>query len=170
MMRMLRAKTAQYLTLDAFIASMIIVTGLVIVLAARTSVPGTAQSELLSKDMAASLSSLKLKDLNNPLVLSMARAGEITNLDNTILQQAAEFYVTAQQSSASRLLQNVTYGLIPQRYSFEVIIDGQMVYNRTTTNQNRSSVLVSSKKLVFGAINRTAVVYGPTAAEVRLWQ
>lgn len=149
---------------------MIIAIGLVIVLAARSGAPETLQSELLSKDIAASLSSLKLKDLNNPLVLSMAKNGDITNLDNTVLQQATEFYLTSRETNASRLLDNVTYGLIPQRYSFEVRISNNMIYNRTITSQNKSSVLVSSRKLVFGVINKTAVVYGPVAAEVRLWQ
>jgi len=169
-MRMLRKKNAQYLTLDAFIASLILAVGLVIVLAARNSTPSTAQSELLSKDVASSLSSLKLKELNNPLVLKMAGDGTITNLDNTVLQQATEFYFTSQRPSAFTLLQNVTSGLIPQRYSFEVLINGELIYNRTTASQNTSPVLVSSRKLIFGVINKTAVVYGPTLAEVRLWQ
>ncbi|MBI2142984.1 hypothetical protein HYU20_01430, partial [Candidatus Woesearchaeota archaeon] len=50
----------QYLTIDAFIASMIVAVTLVIVLAARTSVPYTSQSETASKGLAESLSQVKL--------------------------------------------------------------------------------------------------------------
>ncbi len=164
------SKKAQYLTIDAFIASMIVAVTLVIVLAARTSVPYTSQSETASKGLAESLSQVRLSELNNPLIINMSRAGNITNLDNTILQQATEFYFTDRRSQAFRLLQNVSLALIPSQYSFEVIINNELIYNRTARSENSSAVLVSSKKLIFGVVNRTALVYGPTIAEVRLWQ
>lgn len=163
-------KKAQYLTLDAFIASMIVAVTLVIVLAARTTLPYTSQSEAVSKGLAESLSQVKLSELNNPLITSMSRDGTITNMDNTILQQAAEFYFLGNRHYAFELLRNVSQSLIPKQYSFNVIVNNELIYNRTVRTENSSSVLVSSKKLVFGVANRTALVYGPTIAEVRLWQ
>lgn len=164
------SRNGQYLTIDAFIASMIVAVTLVIVLAARTSIPYTSQSETASKGLAESLSQVRLSELNNQLIINMSRAGNITNLDNTILQQATEFYFTDRRSQAFRLLQNVSQALIPSQYSFEVIINNDLIYNRTVRSENSSAVLVSSKKLIFGVINKTALVYGPTIAEVRLWQ
>lgn len=163
-------KKAQYLTLDAFIASMIVAVTLVIVLAARSTQPYTAQSELISKGFADSLSEARLSDLNNPYVTNSTRAGNITNLDNTVLQQAAEFYFTDRKDQSFELLKNVTQGLVSQRFSFRIMINGEMIYNQTYSNENRSIVLVSSKKIVFGVVNRTALAYGPTIAEVRVWQ
>jgi hypothetical protein len=167
---MLRQKNAQYLTVDAFIASLIITTGIIIVLAARSSVSNTAQPEVISQDVAASFSTIRIKDLNNPLVMSWVANKNISNQDNTIMQQAAEFYVTNQQLRANEFLQNVTNGLVPPQYSFEILIDNQQVFNRTTRNQSQSQILVSSKSLVFGVLNRTVQIYGPLAAEVRVWQ
>ncbi len=163
-------KRAQYLTLDAFIASMIIAVTLVIVLAARTTQPYTSQSEAASKGLAESLSQLKLGELNNQLIINMSRNGTITNLDNTILQQATEFYFLGNRHYAFELLRNITQTLIPKQYSFDVIINNDLIYNRTISAENSSSVLISSKKLIFGVVNRTAMVYGPTIAEVRIWQ
>jgi len=163
-------KKAQYLTLDAFIGAMIVAVALVILLAARTNRPYTAQSELVSKGFSESLSEAKLSQLNNPLVILLIKNNTITNTDNTVLQQATEFYVIGEKYFAAELLKNVTSNLIPPQYSFKVVINNEVIYERSLTNENTSGVLVSSKKLMFGVINKTAVVYGPTIAEVRVWQ
>ena len=164
------SKKAQYLTIDAFIASMIVAVTLVIVFAARTTLPYTSQSEAASRGLAESLSQVKLSELNNQLILNMSRNGTITNLDNTILKQVTEFYFVGNKHYAFELLRNVTQTLIPKQYSFGVIVNNDLIYNRTIRTENSSSVLVSSKKLIFGVVNKTALVYGPTIAEVRLWQ
>ena len=149
---------------------MIVAVTLVIVLAARTNLPYTSQSEAISKGLAESLSQIKLSELNNPLILQMSKSGTITNLDNTVLQQVTEFYFVGNKNSAFELLRNVSQTLIPKQYSFDVIVNNDMIYNRTIKTENSSSVLVSSKKLIFGVVNKAASVYGPTIAEVRLWQ
>ena len=164
------AKKAQYLTLDAFIASMIVAVTLVIIVAARSTHPYTAQSELISKGFTETLSQARLSELNNPYVSNLSRAGNITNPDNTVLQQATEFYLTDRKGQAFELLKNITEGLIAPTYSFKILINNEMIYNRTIANENTSSNLVSSKKIVFGAVNRTAFVYGPTIAEIVVWQ
>lgn len=163
-------KKAQYLTLDAFIGAMIVAVALIIIIAARTNKPYTAQSELISKGFAESLSAAKLNQLNNPLVIIWIKNSTITNTDNTVLQQATEFYMVNQKYYAAELLKNVTYNLIPSQYSFKVLINNERIYERSLTNENKSGVLVSSKKLIFGVVNKTAFVYGPTIAEVRVWQ
>ena len=161
---------AQYFTLDAFIGAMIVAVALVIMFAARTNRPYTTQSELVSSGFADSLSSVRIIELNNPLVVLLIKNGTITTTDNTVLQQAGEFYATGQKYWSNELLKNVTYNLIPPQYSFKVLINGELVYERSRTNENKSAVLVSSKKLVFGVVKSTKAVYGPTIAEVRVWQ
>src|SRR3990167_9117050 len=145
-------KKAQYLTLDAFIGVMIVVVAIVIILAARSAAPYTAESEAISKGFAESLSSVKLSEINNPLVINLTKNKTITNTDNTLLQQATEFYWVKEKYFANELIKNVQ---IYARYA-----GGPAQGN----NENTSGVLVSSKKLIFGVINRTAQVYGPTIA------
>lgn len=169
-LKTIRGTKAQYLTIDAFIASMIVAVALVIVLAAKSAQPYTTQSELISKGFTESLSSSKLSELNNPLIINMTKSGNITNADNTVLQQATEFYFTERRSSATELVKNVTYRLIPPQYSFKLLINNDLIYERAVSNENTSAVLVSSKKLIFGVVNRTALVYGPTITEIRVWQ
>ncbi len=164
------SRKGQYFTIDAFIASMIVAVTLVIVLAARTSTPYTSQSEAASEGLAESLSQVKLSELNNQMIINMSRNGTITNLDNTILQQVTEFYIVGNRHYAFELLKNVSQTIIPNQYSFAVIVNNNLIYNRTVKSENSSAVLVSSKKLIFGVINKTALAYGPTIAEVRVWQ
>ena len=166
----IRANKAQYLTIDAFIASMIVAVALVIVLAAKSAQPYTTQSELVSRGFTETLTSSKLSELNNPLIIILTKNGTINNVDNTVLQQATEFYFTERRRDATELVKNVTYGLIPPQYSFKLLINNDLIYERAVSNENTSAVLVSSKKLVFGVVNRTALVYGPTITEIRVWQ
>lgn len=163
-------KKAQYLTLDAFIASMIVAVTIVIILAARSAQPSTSQPELISEGFAETLSQTRLGELNNLYVTNLSRAGNITSMENTILQQATEFYFTARKDQAFELLKNVTVGIVSPTYSFEILINGDMIYNRTISNENTSSVLVSSKRIIFGVVNDTAMSYGPTITEIRVWQ
>ena len=163
-------KRAQYLTIDAFIASMITAVTLVIIFAMHSSQPYTVQSELFSKNVAESLSQTKLGEMNNPLVINMSRNGTINNLDNTVLQQVTEFYFLGYRHQAFELLRNVTYQLIAPQYSFSVLVNNELIYNRSITEENTSAVLVSSKKLIFGVVNKSVLAYGPTIAEVRVWQ
>ena len=168
--RVTRGTKAQYLTIDAFIASMIVAVALVIVLAAKSAQPYTTQSELISKGFTETLTSSRLSELNNPLVINMTKNSTITNVDNTVLQQATEFYFTARRHYAAELIKNVTSKLIPPQYSFKLLINNDLIYERAVSNENTSAVLVSSKKLIFGVVNRTALVYGPTITEFRVWQ
>ncbi len=166
----MKTKKGQYFTIDAFIASVIVAVSLLIALTARTAQPYTTQAELTAKGFADSLSQAKLWELNNPLITNLTNDGVITNLDNSVIQQVAEFYVLDQKDQAFELLSNVTFMLIPAQYNFEVIVDDQMIYNRTSINENQSKVIVSSQKLVFGVIGRSVQPYGPLLAEVRVWQ
>ena len=165
-------KKGQYFTLDAFIASMIVAVAIMIVLATRVATSQSPQSEILTKGLSESLSSAKLSELNNPLVIIMAKNGTITNLDNTVLQQAAEFYFLGYRHQAFELLKNVTYRLVPARFNLKILVNNEVVYNSTSRPyaENTSSSLIASRRIVFGVVNRTALVYGPAIAEVRVWQ
>lgn len=164
---MKRGSKGYFFTLDAFVAMGIIVAGLVFVLTAYSYRPVTAQATVLGSDLLLSLANTKVTEINNDYARNLALNGTITNTDNSLLQQAAEFYVNNQSSMGSEFLRNLTYSLVPLQYGYELRINKTAIYSRGAfTNTNR--LVVSSKSIVFGIYNNT--MWGPLDAEVRVWQ
>ncbi|MBI2137461.1 hypothetical protein HYU12_03000 [Candidatus Woesearchaeota archaeon] len=174
-------KRGQYYTIDAFIALFVIAAGLILALAFHSFGHSSIQPEALSQELLNTFAETRISEVNNGFVLRQTGNGNITNKDNTVLQQAYEFkqyfdsrpgvgYKPEQFSNLSaELLESVTGGTIPPQYSFEVIIDGDVVYTRGS-GENESRILVSSKQIAFGALNRTQEFWGPVTAEVRVWE
>lgn len=163
------AKRGQYVILDVFIALMMIAVGLLVILATRHSASYSKQPVIISQDIAASLASSKLKDLNNPMVLVMIANGTINDSDYTVLQQAAAFYVYGQKDSAGLLIRNVSAQLIPPQYSFEVRINDDLIYSRGS-RKNQTQLLIASRKILFGVSKKTVEPWGPLVGEVAVWK
>jgi len=182
------AKRGQYFTIDAFIAMMVVVTGLILVFAISSYAPSSAQPELLSQEFVNTLAQTKIKEVNNPFVVQQVRGGNITNFDNTLLQQVYEFkryfdsflvgcipaechgYDPAVHTNMSaEFLASLTPNLVPEQYNFEIIVDGDTLHGRGAGREN-TSLLISSKRIMFGVVNRSVEFWGPITVEVRVWQ
>jgi len=174
-------KRGQYFTIDAFIALLVISIGLLLIFAVNSSVPDTAQPQVLSQGIVNLLGQTKIKEINNDFVQQQVRGGNITNTDNTLLQQAFEFKQFFDSNSvigydpqinsnlSAEFLESVTAALVPQQYNFEVRIDGDKIYGRGV-GQDSTDLLVSSKQIAFGVINKSDELWGPVIVEVRVWQ
>ena len=161
-----RGRKAYFFTLDAFVAMGIIVVGLVFVLTAYSYRPVTVQTTTLGSDLLLSLSNTKVTEINNDYVRNLTLNGTITNTDNSLLQQAGEFYVNRQESMDSEFLKNITNSLVPQQYGFDIRINKTSIHSRGVLKKSR--LVTSSKSIVFGVYNGT--MWGPYDAEVRVWQ
>ena len=121
------SKRGQYFTIDAFIALVVISTGLLLVLAVNSYSPSAAQPEILAYGIVNSFVQHKVNDLNNPFLKEKITDGNITNPHNTILQQAYEFKegstsFHADPGLARDMLDNLAPDLVPSQYGFEVRI------------------------------------------------
>ena len=160
-------KRGYFFTLDAFVAVGIIVIGLVLILTSNYYSPVTVQPIALSNDLMLTLSSTKITESNNDYVRNLSINGSITNRDNSLLQQAGEFYLNNQKSMSTSFVKNVTFNLVPPQYSFNVSINKTTIYNRGSMARS-SRLVVSTKSIVFGVYNNT--LWGPYPAEVAIWQ
>ena len=139
------SKRGQYFTIDAFIALVVISTGLILVIAATSYSPSPRQPEDLAEELVSSFVDQKINEINNEFLKERIKAAHddpsykcgITNAHNTILQQAYEFKSTCPPNSppscctdeedppANLLLKAVADDLIPKQYGFELrIYDG----------------------------------------------
>ena len=171
-------KKGYFFTLDAMISMGILVLGSMLIFSAYTRLPSQTQASELAQGTMEFLSSTKIKDLNNEYVGIggiLWNAGNITNGDNTLLQQMGQFYYEGNTGNARVFLQNVTAPLIPGQFRLEFWIDSRMVYPKEADRQhnaskNSTTILIPSKKIVYGTIGESAELFGPYEAEALVWQ
>ena len=144
------SKRGQYFTIDAFIALVVISTGLILVIAATSYSPSPRQPEDLAEELVSSFVEQKINEINNEFLKNKTKEGYldpnsrsgITNPRNTILQQAYEFYFIKcgppfpqppvgcgedsnfpGNSVYEEFLKAVADDLIPEQYGFQLRID-----------------------------------------------
>jgi hypothetical protein len=93
-----------------------------------------------------------------------------------LLQQIGEFYSAGRLDTAERFIQNVSSGAVPQQYMYEIWMDKTRLYPKIpssghSASRNGTGLLLTSKKLTFGILNRTTSdIWGPYRAEVFVWE
>jgi hypothetical protein len=168
-------KRGYFFTIDAFVAISALVLCIIMILSIRSTKPYQVQSVYLSDDVLYMMSNTKLYELQNDYTRSLYKDGSITNMDNTVIEQAAIFYATGRDSLAKNFLLDVTNNVIPGKYGFQIrLYNTSDAYEYTIypgeALQSESRLLISSKKIVFGIVDETGNSWGPMTAEVRLWQ
>ena len=172
-------KRGYFFILDAMLGTLVIVIGVFLITSSHINAPAPTQVGLLSDDLMNFFSNTKIKYLNNPYAGiggELWNQGAITDSENTLLQQIGEFYATQNPDIADKFIQNVSAGVVPQQFRYEVWIDGVALYPKIKTPEHiksRSSteLLLTSKKLAFGILNRTTSnLWGPYKAEVFVWE
>ncbi|MBS3095897.1 hypothetical protein J4480_00485 [Candidatus Woesearchaeota archaeon] len=176
---MLLKKRGYFFVLDAVLGLIVLVTGVVLITSSYINAPQPVQVELLSDDLLNFLSNTKIKDLNNPYAGiggELWKQGEITDAENSLLQQAGEFYATNKPDTAEKFIQNVSKDIIPSQFRYEVWMNDIILYPKTPTAEHIKSkdgtgLLLTSKKITFGIVNKTTSnLWGPYNAEVFIWE
>ena len=176
---MMLKKRGYFFVLDAVLGLFVLVIGVVLITSSYVDVPQPTQVGLLSDDLLNFLSNKKIKDLNNPyggIGGELWSKGIITDADNSLLQQIGEFYATNKLDIAEKFIQNVSTGIIPIQFRYEVWMDNVILYPKIPSlehisSKNSTEILITSKKLTFGIINKTASnIWGPYKAEVFVWE
>jgi len=172
-------KKGYFFTLDAVLGLLVLVIGVVLIASSYVKSPQSAQVEFLSDDLLNFFFNVKVKDLNNPYAGiggQLWNQGEITDGDNSLLQQIGEFYTLNKLDLAEKFVQNVSFGAVPGQFYYEMWIDGKLIYPRNPTethikSKDKTNLLLTSKILTFGIINKTTSnAWGPYKAEVFVWE
>ncbi len=172
-------KRGYFFILDAMLALIVLSIGIFLITSSYVDVPQLAQVGLLADDLLNFLSNSKIKDINNPYAGiggALWAQGLITDIENTLLQQIGEFYATGNIDTAEKFIANVSSGIIPPQFKYEFWIDGTILYPKVqsaehTESRNSTEILLTSKKITFGIINKTTSnLWGPYKAEVFVWE
>ncbi len=143
-------KRGIFFSLDSLVGIAIIVIIAIFVFTSFYTVKKeTTSLNFISKDLVKSLASLTIKDINNSYVNELILSGKITNLDYTVIEQVGQFWALGMYDEARKLIQNVTYGLIPAQYGYGVYINDLEVFSQTNIG-NTSTEVVTSKHFISG--------------------
>lgn len=164
-------KRGYIFTLDAFIATIVIVAGIFIIFSTTSAETPKTNLFLISEDTLDFLSSTNIYEINDefyPFLKELKTNNNITDFSNTLMEQIGEFYVMGKINLASNFARNMTHNIVPVQFNYQVLVNNTNIYN-TSSTQETSVTLISSKTIISGLLNKT-YMWGPLDAEVRIWQ
>ncbi|MBN1793205.1 hypothetical protein JW826_05985 [Candidatus Woesearchaeota archaeon] len=159
---------AYFFVIDAIIAGVVLVAGLMFIFSTYSVKPESDPTVRASEDFLLFISSTKIRDYYNPVISNMTLDGNITRIDNTILEQMMEFYYNGKQPQLEALALNVINNVVSPERSAVIVINSTIIHNKTVTPMERSKLLVSAKRMSFTRINET-LIFGPVWIEVKIW-
>jgi len=156
-------KKGFFFTIDSLIGASIIITGLLLVNSFYIVESSYTSLDYTSHDLINALSRLKINEVNNPYVVDeLIPSGEITNTDNTILEQIGEFWALDKIDKAGNLTKEFTNGFIDKNIGFGFYIEGEEIYSRS---KDLDGISITSKKMISG-IQRYRTREGFTARAI----
>ncbi len=134
------------------------------------------QLNLLTENMMGFLADSKVVGINNNYRDTLIANGNITNAENTIIEQVNEFEYREKRMGCAfcfnlsrNLLANLTHGVVEDRYNYQISLNGRVVYEKVLLPESASTVTLKSSRLVYTLINGSEM-YGPSYAELAVWQ
>ena len=176
---MIHKKRGYFFILDAALGIFVLAIGAFLIASLYINLPEPSQVGLLSDDFLNFLSNTQIKDLNNPyggIGGKLWKDGNITNKDNSLLQQIGEFYSKKQYDLAEKFIRNVSANVIPSQFNYELWMDSSILYPRIPdageiASKSKTDLMLTSKKITFGvASTANSSLWGPYKAEVFVWQ
>jgi len=168
-------KKGIFFTLDGIIAAGIIFFIILLTSSIYVNEQVSFNLNFMSQDIIRTLSSLTINEIGNTYIDELISSGDITNLDNTIMEQIVEFWADDKLLIANRTASNVTDLFVPENIGFGMWINNDTIYKRDMPVKNS---LISSKKVISGfAKGQTSgdtrkippALLGPAIVEVRIW-
>lgn len=142
-----KTKRAVFFTIDAIIASLILLAGLFMMTKAYISDQPTVTLNYLAQDVLNVLAEMQVGQINNSYVQELIDNGTIEHLNNSILEQMGEFWIDGELGQAERFIENITYGLVSESYGFGVYINEEAIYRRSDIPEDN---VVVARKIISG--------------------
>lgn len=168
-----------FFLIDSMLALGILIIGGFLIFSSYVKIPSKQESTILSEDVMDFFANNKIEDIDNEyggIGGQLWQQGKITNAKNTLLQQVGEFYTNNDLSITEKFIVNLTQNLVPEQYLFEFWMDNTLLYPQNPSqshvySKGNTSVLIPSKKIVYGFLNEeTGDLFGPYQAEVLVWR
>jgi hypothetical protein len=175
----MKRKKGYFFVLDAIMAIMVLTIGVILIFSFNKYAPLKQQAFFISSDIPSMLANTKIKDLNNEYCgvnSKLTNDGNITNTENTLLEQIGEFYYRSKTKGCTfcpnltiKAMQNTVTPLVPEDYNFYIKINSEVVYTRNTTDIQNATLVIPVRRVVQGLYNKSEL-FGPYIFEVYTWK
>ncbi len=152
-------KKAFLFSVDAIIATIILVSTILIFSNLLIEEKQVTHLEFLSSDMLNIMSELKIHEVNNSYVKTLISQGNISNVNNSLIDQIGELWALNKTGLAQNLAKNLTSELFPSQYGFSIAANNEELYKRGSGN---NQVIVASRKMISG-FERDKPIKGSTS-------
>ena len=140
-------KKGFFFTMDAMLAASIIFISILLISSYYIYEPIAISISYQSQDIVRILSEMTVGEINNNYIKGEISSGNITRLNNTILEQIGEFWAEGESVLAMNLANNVTAQLIPEKFGYGFWINGEEIYLK---NKSGKGSLVTSRSMISG--------------------
>ena len=140
-------KKAIFFTIDSLLASGIVIAAVLLVSNFYSVETQNANVNYASQDLIRVFSTMTVAEVDNGYVKTLIENGEITNMNDTILEQIGNFWAQDKIELAENFTKNLTEDIFPAAYGFSILVDGEEIYSR---NIPVKRALVSSRKIITG--------------------
>jgi hypothetical protein len=176
--RIMDKRGAYFFVIDAFIAVSIIIATVIIIFSAQSTKTESKPTLSLLQDFMAFMSNTKIRDLQGSSTQALIADSNITDIDNTVLEQIIEFYYINQSTGRNmsgiitQFINETSSSIIPETRSFTMRIYNDtfsaVLFNKSRYPEGDSSLMLGMSKIGFKRINQTEI-YGPMIVEVKIW-
>ncbi|MCU0642186.1 MAG: VWA domain-containing protein [archaeon] len=138
-------KRGIFFSIDALIALAII---FIVILIAYPLVSNNKPESDLHNDVLATISTIRISELNNSYAKSLLAEGSITDLNNTVLEQIGEFYIT--NLTKARLLADSIIGEIEPKNNIGIWFGSTLISSKNITPYETARNTEAARQLVSG--------------------
>ncbi len=134
-------KRGIFYTIDALLASMLLVAAvLMIFYAYHQNESSIDERNFISEDILNALSTIKISEVNNSFIAQEYANGNITDMNNTIIDQIGEYWALNETSKAKSLFDSVVNSSLPKDIGARVTLDDELI-SETNVSSMKDSVV-----------------------------
>ncbi|MBD3203092.1 hypothetical protein GF327_02260 [Candidatus Woesearchaeota archaeon] len=142
-------KKSMFFTIDGLFAGILLASSLILIFSFFIEEQSSLQMNYYSKDIVNSLANLKINEINDSYVKSLIKNGNITNINNSVIEQISEFYVLNKTELSNNLSKILTEKIIPEKFGMQILVNDEIVISNDSKS-GRIDDLISYRRMVSG--------------------
>ncbi|MBU1975684.1 MAG: VWA domain-containing protein [Nanoarchaeota archaeon] len=158
-------KKGFYFTMDALLASLLLIGGLLLMTNFFVQESETEQIGMLSRDLVNNLNEITIVEVKDPYVEQEIDNDNITDPNVTVLYQIAEYWAINETEKARNLSRILVGNIFPENYGVNITLGNDVIYSKNITKT--PSDVVSVKRMVSGVAQGEALEGSSSAAYLK---
>ncbi len=157
-------KKGMYYSMDALLAGLLIVGVAVTLLSLSYYEPSMDDKTFITQDLLNVLSAITVGEINHPFVVNETLNGNITDINNTVLEQIGEYWALNETAKANFLFEIVVNDSMPPHLNVLFSIEGDELFLQNSSDINN---LVISRRMISGIAKGAPITGSSSSANLK---